>query len=127
MLDLVLNTLESGGALWIADAGQSDFSAAVLRAAHEALPVADLKDRFHVVQHADWNEEVTTPEDLAYVKEAATYHRTPEGNAVGNGSPGFQSDEPVDGRSYVEDPGSWMSGHSPSRPRTPTTEQTAAI
>jgi len=46
---------------------------------------------------------VTTPADLAYVKEAASYHRIPDGNTVGNGTPGFRSDENIDWRNSITD------------------------
>lgn len=101
--DLSVETLSGGGSLWIADGGQSDFSAALIRAIEERLPGVDLKGRITVVQHADWNEEVTTPEDLAYVKEVATYRKIPSGNGIGNGSPGFRSTTAVDWQQHVHD------------------------
>ena len=78
-------TLANGGEVWVAEAGQSDFTADWLRRID-----ADDRKRVHVVQHADWNEEVTTDEKLAFVKEHATYHRIPDGNALDNGTPGFR-------------------------------------
>lgn len=103
VLALVLETLDAGGTVWIADAGQSDFSAALVGAAQEERPAMDIKPRFQVVQHANWNEEVTSPEALAFVKETATYHKIPDGNAVGNGTPGFRSDEVIDWQAQVKD------------------------
>ena len=99
---LVADVLASGGTVWIADGGQSDFSAAVVRAVKEGHRDLDTKRHIHIVQHADWNEEVTAPENLTFVKEAATYHRIPDGNAPGNGTPGFRSDDVIDWRAYVE-------------------------
>ena len=104
VLVLVLNALASGGTIWIADAGQSDFSAALVRAVREELPDTDVKNRIQIVQHSDWNEEVTTPEDLTFVREAVTYHKIPDGNGVGNGTPGFRSDEVIDWQTYLRDP-----------------------
>jgi hypothetical protein len=98
---LVEETLNRGGTVWIADAGQSDFSADIVRQVVKTLPGIDPKERIHVVQHADWNEKVTAPENLAYVKATASYHKIPDGNAVGNGTPGFRTDEPVAWREYV--------------------------
>jgi hypothetical protein len=97
----VVETLNKGGTVWIADAGQSDFSADIVRRMKNTLPNIDLKERIHIVQHSEWNEKVTTPEDLAYVKETASYHKIPDGNAVGNGTPGFRTDEPVAWREYI--------------------------
>jgi hypothetical protein len=98
---LVTETLQRGGTVWIADAGQSDFSADIVRQMANTLPAIDLKERIQVVQHSDWNEEVTTPEKLAYVKATASYHKIPDGNAVGNGTPGFRSDESIAWREFI--------------------------
>jgi hypothetical protein len=100
---LAFGVLQSGGRVWIAEAGQSDFSAALLRNLQARLPDIDMKDRFHIVQHARWNEEVTTQEALAYVKKVASYHKIPDGNRAGNGTPDFRKDEVVDWRKHVTD------------------------
>ncbi len=96
-------TVRDGGHVWIAEAGQSDFSAALVRLLHDKLGNESLKDRIHIVQHADWNEEVTSPEALAFVRDAATYHRIPDGNTVGNGTPGFRTETPFDWRAHIQD------------------------
>ena len=96
-------TLGHGGTVWIAEAGQSDFSAALVRKIQGDLPDLNVKERIHVVQHADWNEEVTSSDDLAFLKKTIMYHKIPDGNATGNGTPGFRSDEPVDWKKYVDD------------------------
>jgi len=88
----IIATLEDGGDVWIQEAGQSDVSAAAIRAAMAASPDLPYGTQVHIVQHADWNEEVTTDEDLAFVQETIDYIRMPDGNAVGNGSPGFRSE-----------------------------------
>ena len=100
---LSIETLSDGGSIWIADGGQSDFSAALIRSMRELIPESTVKSRIHVVQHADWNEEVTTAEDLAFVKEFASYQKIPSGNAPGNGSPGFRSKTAVNWQEYVSD------------------------
>lgn len=84
-------TLKKGGDIWIAEAGQSDFSAALIKNIRVKLPDIDVATRIHIVQHADWNEEVTSPDDLAYVQEHIDYNKIPDGNAVGNGTPGFRT------------------------------------
>ena len=66
-----------------------------------------MRSRVVVVQHADWNEEVTTPADLSYVRRATNYKRIPDGNSVGNGTPGFRSEAPVD----------WQAAHRHRSPR----------
>lgn len=86
-------TLGNHGDIWIADAGQSDFTAQLIKAVQADLPEINLKQRIHVVQHSDWNEEVTSPESLKFVMKNADYQKIPDGNAVGNGTPGFRSPE----------------------------------
>ena len=82
-------TLNAGGDLWIAEAGQSDFSADVVRQIKSRLPGINTKNRVHLVQHSEWNQNQTTPSDLNYVRQNTDYIKIPDGNAVGNGSPGF--------------------------------------
>ncbi len=100
----VLSTLKNKGDIWVAEAGQSDFTAAMVKAVQTALPDIKTNERIHVVQHSDWNENVTTPELLAFVKNNTDYHKIPDGNAIDNGTPGFRSPEPVKWKSLVNDP-----------------------
>lgn len=88
---LAAKTLKKKGHIWVADAGQSDFTAAVVKALKADYPEIDTKTRITVVQHSNWNEEVTTPELLRYVKDETDYRKIPDGNAVGNGTPGFRT------------------------------------
>ncbi|MBN1364432.1 MAG: hypothetical protein JW976_06480, partial [Syntrophaceae bacterium] len=71
------------------------FSAALIKAIQAEFPEINTSQRFHVVQHSSWNEEVTNPECLQFVKTNADYHKIPDGNAVGNGTPGFRSFENI--------------------------------
>lgn len=87
---IVKTTLENKGDIWIAEAGQSDFSEEIVHLIHGQLPHINTNERVHIVQHSDWNEKVTTPESLAIVKQHTDYYKIPDGNAVGNGSPGFR-------------------------------------
>ena len=89
----VNKTLDSGGNIWIADAGQSDFSALLIQTVQEEKPTLSTKKRFHVVQHSQWNESVTSPSLFRFVQHYATYHKIPDGNVEGNGSPGFKTSE----------------------------------
>ena len=105
VLEKVTITLSNGGNVWVADAGQSDFSARWIQALVAEHPELSLKDRIHIVQHSDWNEEVTKPEYLAYVKTNANYHKIPDGNTVGNGTPGFRSDAVIAWKEYITNAG----------------------
>ncbi|TWT89091.1 hypothetical protein Mal64_25830 [Pseudobythopirellula maris] len=101
---LVEQTLRRGGDVWVAEGGQSDFSAAVLERVAESTPAADLAERFHVVQHSDWNEKSASPDALDHVRRRAAYHKIPDGNARGNGTPGLKTDGAIDWRARVTDP-----------------------
>ena len=87
--EIVKTTLNNQGDVWIAEAGQSDFSAELIKAIQNDLPDVNTSQRIHLVQHSDWNEESASPESLEFVKKNADYRKIPDGNVVGNGSPGF--------------------------------------
>lgn len=93
VMEQIEPTLKNGGNIWIAEAGQSDFTALLIKAIQLSHPTMSIKERIHVVQHSDWNEEVTTPEFLNYAKRMSNYHKIPDGNALGNGTPGFRSQD----------------------------------
>jgi hypothetical protein len=89
---LVAETLSRGGHVWVAEAGQSDFTAGWLKIVRERMPSVDTQELVHVVQHSDWNESVTSPESLAYVKQHADYRKIPDGNETDNGTPGLRTE-----------------------------------
>lgn len=88
---LAEKTLSQGGDIWIAEAGQSDFSADLVRNLKKNNPELNTKTRINIIQHADWNEQVTAVQNLAYVKANTNYVKIPDGNSHGNGTPGFVS------------------------------------
>lgn len=90
---IALKTLIKHGDIWIAEAGQSDFTAGLIKAIQLDLPEINVSKRIHVVQHSDWNEKSTSAESLQFVKENSDYQKIPDGNAVGNGTPGFRDPE----------------------------------
>ena len=87
----VSNTLNAGGDVWVAEAGQSDVMADVVRRVKTDMPAINTKTRIHLVQHSQWNEDETTPADLTYVKNNTDYHKIADGNSSGNGTPGLNS------------------------------------
>lgn len=87
----VKTVLHNGGNIFIAEAGQSDFSAKLIKKIKKELIDINTKKRFKIVQHSDWNEKKTTPELLSYVKQHTAYEKIEDGNKVGNGTPGFKS------------------------------------
>ncbi len=101
---IVQATLNRQGDIWIAEAGQSDFTALLIKAIQKDLPQIKTAQRIHVVQHSDWNENSTSPERLQFVKENAHYQKIPDGNAVGNGTPGFRDPEFTSWKEEIKDP-----------------------
>jgi len=53
--------MRNQGTIWIAEAGQSNFTAALVKAVQVKFPEINTKNKFHVVQHSEWNESVTAP------------------------------------------------------------------
>ncbi len=101
---IIKATLSNQGDIWIADAGQSDFTAEVIRSIQSDLPEINISQRFHVVQHSDWNEKVTSQDKLLFVKKNSDYLKIPDGNEVGNGTPGFRSAELIDWENRLINP-----------------------
>ncbi len=97
-------TLENQGDIWIAEAGQSDFSAELVKAIQADLPAINISQRIHIVQHSNWNEEVTSPASLDYVKKNTDYQKIPDGNQVGNGTPGFRSSKVPKWQEQIRNP-----------------------
>lgn len=87
--ELYMDTLSSGGDVWIMVAGQADIAADALKIAVERAPDLPYKSQVHLVQHSDWNESATTPDKLALVQDFADYQKISDGNARGNGTPGY--------------------------------------
>lgn len=87
---IVRETLSMGGKVWVSEAGQSDFTAAILHRYKERFGDTD-PSSFIVVQHSEWNENNTSQDALQYTKANATYIKIPDGNNNGNGTPGYNN------------------------------------
>lgn len=72
--------LERGGDVWVAEGGQSDLTADVVRSVATAMPSVDLGSRIHVVQHSVVNERRTTVDDLAFLRSTVDYIKIDDGN-----------------------------------------------
>jgi len=72
--------LANGGNIFVAEGGQSDFTAAVHRwvRARTNLP----RNRVVVVQHSLWNEQQSNQGDLNYVRNNTVYRRIADGNGA---------------------------------------------
>ncbi|APQ18993.1 hypothetical protein [Maribacter hydrothermalis] len=103
VVNKVLKTINNGGSVWVAEAGQSDFTADWVKKLSEVNSSINIKEKIHVVQHSDWNESVTEPTKLKYTQTVTDYHKIDDGNAVGNGTPGLKSDGKVDWESKIND------------------------
>lgn len=80
--DKVKSTIQSGGRIWVAEAGQSDVTADWIAALiKEGITPATIKSQVVVIQHSQWNEDETTADDLAYVKQHSWYVQLDDGNA----------------------------------------------
>lgn len=100
---LVVKTIKNGGDVWVAEAGQSDFTADWVKQISNQNPSIKIKEHIHVVQHSDWNESVTEPTKLKYTQTVTDYHKIADGNAVGNGTPGLKSDGKVAWETKIND------------------------
>ncbi len=102
--EIVTGTLKKQGDIWIAEGGQSDFTAGLIKALATDFPGINVSKRIHVVQHSTWNEKMTSPKNLQFVKENTDYCKIPDGNAVGNGTPGFRSPDYTGWKDKISDP-----------------------
>lgn len=80
--------IAAGGRVWVAEAGQSDVTAAALQ-----LIPREMWTSVHVVQHSYWNESQTSPAAIQTVVYNTRYHRVQDGNFPDNGSPAFNTEE----------------------------------
>lgn len=87
----VRDALNAGGDVWVAEAGQSDFTADVVRRVKSEMSNINTNNRIHVVQHSNWNQDKTTAADLTYTRNNTDYHKIADGNSQGNGTPGLNS------------------------------------
>ena len=87
-IDEMHDVISNGGRVWIGEAGQSDYTAIVIRtylSRFGSFPNSSVI----IIQHSEWNEEKTSTDALRFVKESATYIKIADGNIADNGSPGF--------------------------------------
>ncbi len=75
-----LQTLDSGADVWIAEGGQADFTADLLRRIQVARPAIDTTQRIIIVQHSDWNEVHADQSDLDFVRANTRYILIDDGN-----------------------------------------------
>lgn len=91
--DRVRPYLDNGGAVWVMEAGQSDFTRDWCQLLiDEGVAASTIKSRVKVIQHSEGNEKVTTDADLAWVKANTAYTKIDNGNLAGNDTPRYVDD-----------------------------------
>jgi len=76
------SVIQDGGFVYVAEGGQSDFTADVIRKMREYEFSRLTNESVVVVQHSGWNENNTSNADLAFVKANTRYIRIDDGNGV---------------------------------------------
>ncbi|MDO7172471.1 hypothetical protein [Mariniflexile sp. AS56] len=88
----VVTVLNSGGKIFVQEAGQSNFTYDVLQAViAEGIAIAGIKKNVIIVQHSNYNEKNTTPSKLLWLKEHTIYKKIDDGNTSDNETPGYRS------------------------------------
>ena len=86
--------LTAGGKVFVQEAGQSDFTNDVLKAAiKDGIPLATIKQNIIVVQHSKWNENHTRTPKLNWVRDNTIYQKISDGNDCCNGTPQYKTSE----------------------------------
>ncbi|MEM7255749.1 MAG: hypothetical protein AAF404_00010 [Pseudomonadota bacterium] len=75
-----LNTLKNGGDIYVAEGGQSDFTADVIRQIKQQSSF-NTSQRITVIQHSLINEANANQNDLKYVKSNSNYLKIKDGNS----------------------------------------------
>ena len=92
-------TIAAGGRVWVAEAGQSDVTAAAV----ERLP-KPMWTSVHVVQHSYWNESQSSKDAMQTVVYNTRYHRIQDGNFPENGSPAYNTTDGSHWAALLNDP-----------------------
>jgi len=74
------SVLAAGGSVWVAEGGQSDFTAEVVRRINSNHSEFVTSQRIHVIQHSGWNEDHARAEDLNYTRNNTRYVKIADGN-----------------------------------------------
>lgn len=74
-----IQTINAGGDVYVAEGGQADFTADVVREIRRQTSI-NTKTRITVVQHSAWNERMANASDLAYVRAQTDYVKINDGN-----------------------------------------------
>ncbi|CAH8283544.1 putative glycosyl hydrolase-like family 15 (GHL15) protein [Mariniflexile fucanivorans] len=90
----VIAVLNAGGKVFVQEAGQSDFTHDVLKAAiADGITLSTINQNVIVVQHSKWNENQTRTPKLDWVKNNTVYQKIADGNTCCNGTPEYKTSE----------------------------------
>lgn len=90
----VIPILNSGGKIFVQEAGQSNFTFDVLQAViKEGVTISTVQKNVIIVQHSKYNEKNTTPSELTWLKQNTVYKKIDDGNTADNQTPGYRSKE----------------------------------
>lgn len=92
-------TIAGGGKVWVAEAGQSDVTAAAVKMLPENMWTS-----VNVVQHSYWNETQSSDDAMQVVVYNTRYHRVQDGNFPDNGSPAFNTKDGSYWEALLSDP-----------------------
>lgn len=89
----VINTINNGGRIFVAEAGQSDFTYDVCQLLlQKGVSLSTLKSKLILVQHSNWNEKKTTQNELSWLKSNTDYNKIEDGNKT-NATPNYKDIE----------------------------------
>lgn len=90
----VTTVLNAGGKVFVQEAGQSDFTHDVLKAAiADGVSLSTIAKNVIVVQHSKWNENQSRTPKLDWVKNNTVYQKIADGNKCCNGTPEYKTSE----------------------------------
>ncbi|MBP1840077.1 hypothetical protein [Formosa algae] len=94
--DKIIPILNSGGHVFVQEAGQSNFTYDVLQAVlAEGISLDTFEKQVIIVQHSRYNENNTTPSELEWLKAHTVYKKIDDGNTDDNDTPGYRTKDSI--------------------------------
>ena len=88
----VVKVLNSGGKVFVQEAGQSDFSYDVLQAVlADGVDITTINHNVIIVQHSNWNINNTMKLKMNWIKANVVFIKIADGNTNNNGTPNYKS------------------------------------
>ncbi len=84
--------LDNGGKVFVAEAGQSDFTHDVMKGLiDDGMAAGIIKKNVIVVQHSEWNERHTNEDKFEWIDKNTIYEKIDDGNSSNNKTPGYRN------------------------------------